>query len=75
MADIAKLKSLLDSYGVGVRAGVITPQIEDEEKMREIMGMPEMSQAVKDDWAESGGIRRPITLAIGESGEALTGEE
>jgi hypothetical protein len=75
MADIANLKGVLDAYGVGVRAGVITPQTADEEKLRAIMGLPVMSAAVKADWKESGGVRRPITLAQDETGAALSGEE
>jgi hypothetical protein len=75
MADIRDLKGIFDAYGVGVRAGVITPQTADEAKMRELMGMPEMSEQVKEDWKESGGFRRPITLAVSESGEALTGQD
>ncbi len=75
MAEIGNLKSLLDAYGVGVRAGVITPQTDDERALRDKFGLPEMSDAVVADWAESGGVRHPITLAVGEDGSMLSGEE
>jgi hypothetical protein len=75
MADISTLKGVLDAYGVGVRAGVITPQTDDEVQMRVIMGLPVMSDAVAADWAESGGVRHPITLAINEDGSLISGDE
>ena len=56
------LKAKADSYGVGVRAGSITPQTADEEVFRKEFGLPIMSDAVEDAWAESDGIRRPTTL-------------
>lgn len=65
MATVTDLKVLLDLYGVGVRAGTITPQMEDEAYFRKIADMPEMSEAVKKAWEEDGGFRRPITLATG----------
>lgn len=58
------LKRILDAYGVGVRAGTITPSEEDEKYFRSLAEFPEMAQAVIDAWKEDGGIRRPITLAV-----------
>jgi len=49
-------------YGVGVRAGMITPQIEDEKQFRELVGLPGVTEPVVDTWADDGGTRRPITL-------------
>ena len=62
MADITKLKSLLDAYGVAVRAGVITPCIEDEKEMRKRFGLPDMSPAIVANWKLTDNIRRPITI-------------
>jgi len=56
------LKAKFDSYGVGVRAGSITPQTADEEAFRKDAGLPVMSNSVQDDWKESDGVRRPTTL-------------
>lgn len=53
----------LAQYGVAVRAGAITPQVEDETAFRSEMGLPTTSQAVKDAWAAQHGFRQPITLA------------
>jgi hypothetical protein len=75
MADVTKMRAVFDAYGVGVRAGVITPQTADEEYFRKFMGLPEMSDAVKADWAESDGVRRPITLSVDEEGQALSGDQ
>jgi len=62
MADIEKLKGLLDAYGVGVRAGVITPCLEDENSFRAMLGLEAAPQEVIEAWEEQGGIRIPVTL-------------
>ena len=56
-------KENFDSYGVGVRAGALTPQEEDEVHFREAAGLPEPGAAVNSLWDDQGGIRQPITLA------------
>ena len=56
-------KENFDSYGVGVRAGALTPQSEDERHFREAAGLPDLSAAAGDLWEDQGGIRQPITLA------------
>lgn len=60
------LKLLLDTYGIGVRAGVITPQVEDEKQLRAVLGLPDMSPAVLADWKSTDGVRKPITLKVEE---------
>ncbi len=65
MADLIKLKNLMDAYGVGVRAGVITPNADDEAALREQFGLPPMNASVLAAWADSKGVRFPITLAQG----------
>lgn len=56
------LKTRFDYYGVGVRAGAITPSRSDEETFRAMAGLPPMSKEVQSAWDEDGGVRRPITL-------------
>lgn len=56
------LKRVLDAYGVGVRAGTITPTQEDEAYFRKLAQFPDMGEAVIQSWKDDGGIRRPITL-------------
>ena len=56
------LKAKFDSYGVGVRAGCITPQTIDEESFRAESGLSPMSSAAVENWNESDGVRRPTTL-------------
>ncbi len=56
------LKRVLDAYGVGVRAGTITPTPEDEAYFRTLCKFPDMGDAVIAAWKEEGGFRRPITL-------------
>lgn len=60
---LAALKGKLDAYGVGVRAGAITPQTEDEAEFRKQFELPPPSNAVAADWEETDGVRKPITLA------------
>jgi hypothetical protein len=62
MADIKKLRDLLEAYGSGVRAGVITPCLQDENAFREMLGLQSAPQDVVSAWAAQGGIRAPITL-------------
>ena len=72
--DFLNLKSKFDAYGVAVRAGAITPEIEDEASFRKEAGLPAMSQAVKGAWKEDKGFRRPITL-LSKDDEAITKQE
>lgn len=59
-----EIKQIMDAYGVGVRAGSITPTQEDEAFFRRIANYPEMPKAVLDAWIQDNGFRRPITLAV-----------
>ncbi|MFA6121912.1 MAG: hypothetical protein WCT35_04865 [Sideroxydans sp.] len=54
---------MADAIGVAVRAGVVTPQIEDEKEFRKKAGLAEMSAEVVEKWKQDGGVRAPITLA------------
>jgi lambda family phage portal protein len=63
------LKRVLDAYGVGVRAGTITPTAADEAYFRTLAQFPEMGDAVVQAWADEGGFRRPITLTPPEGEE------
>ena len=65
MADVIQLKTLIDAYGVAVRAGALTPQQEDEVYFRRLMDLPQMSSANKSAWSDAKGIKRPITLKTG----------
>jgi hypothetical protein len=64
------LKAKFDSYGVGVRAGSITPQTDDETAFRTEAGLPPVGEAVKGAWEKDGGYRRPITLQSGTESKA-----
>ena len=61
--------TLLENYGVGVRAGVITPNAEDEAWFRSMLGLPAMPAEVTADWLGTGGVRHPITLAPAGDGQ------
>lgn len=62
LASIEETKARADAFGVSVRAGAVTPSAEDEQFMREKLGLPPMSSAVKAAWSKEG-VRRPITIA------------
>lgn len=64
------LKDVLDAYGSGVRGGSITPQLKDEEHIREILNLPKAEKPVLDAWTEDGGARRPVTLKSQEAFES-----
>ena len=63
----AIVRTLLDSYGVGVRAGVLTPCLEDEQWFRKLIGLDPASAEVIADWASTNGIRKPNTLKAEEA--------
>ena len=56
------IKNKIEAYGIGVRGGTITPQEDDEEYFRNLLGLPQPTQPIKSAWEEDGGARRPITL-------------
>ena len=66
MAEIAQLKTFLDAYGVGVRAGALTPQMTDEIYIRDLMDLPPMSPQALAYWAETDGVRKPLTIKVDE---------
>lgn len=64
------VKELFDAYGVGVRAGAITPNADDEAYFRGILAVPDINAATDESWQEDGGYRRPITLKGSEDSES-----
>lgn len=58
-----KLAKFAEAYGTAVRAGVITPNLEDEKAVRKMFGLPEPSGEVIAEWKRTKGVRLPITLA------------
>ena len=71
---IDKMRVLLDAYGIGVRGGVITPCIEDENEFRRMMGLPDAPESVIAEWARTKGVRLPITLQRGLGDPVLANE-
>lgn len=65
-ANFEALKQEMDSYGVGVRAGAITPTPADEDYFRSKAGLPPTSDEAMEAWAKENNVRRPITLANSE---------
>jgi lambda family phage portal protein len=59
--DPEQAKQDFDAYGVAVRAGVITPTIEDEIFYRKKYNLPPLSKKAKEAWAENP-ARQPVTL-------------
>lgn len=62
----ADLKTKMDVYGIGVRAGALTPNKEDEAHFRQEAGLPALNGDVDGAWTDDGGVRRPITLQTDE---------
>lgn len=62
----AIFKELIDAYGAGVRAGTITPTLEDENMFRTLADLPAATADVVALWKEDGGVRRPVTLKYDE---------
>lgn len=57
-----QLRSEMETFGIGVRAGAITPTEPDEDHFRERAGLPPVPAEAKKAWTDDKGVRRPITL-------------
>ena len=66
IARVEISKQRMDAYGVGVRAGCITPNLDDETALRASTELPAPSTEVAKSWAIDGGSRKPITLQSGK---------
>lgn len=74
--EMDNVKKLFDAYGVAVRAGSVTPTLDDEEMLRTLAGLPNVTNAVRQLYAKTDGVRQPITLAQPTPDEpANTGKE
>lgn len=60
--DLEDAKNEFDTYGIGVRAGSLTPQIEDEDHFRARIKLPALSADARKAWAKENNVRRPVTL-------------
>ena len=62
LSKLDAVAKVLEAYGVGVRAGVLTPCIEDENEFRALLGIKQAPAAVVESWKAQGGTRAPVTL-------------
>jgi len=60
------LVEFAETYGILVRAGAVTPQVEDEDRIRAMFGLPPVSASVRAAWQKQDGVKKPITLAMVE---------
>jgi lambda family phage portal protein len=60
--NMEQVKAEMDTYGVGVRAGAITPSQPDEDHFRAKLGLPPTSQDANTMWKDEDNVRRPVTL-------------
>jgi hypothetical protein len=73
MAEVTKkekadiVRTLIDAYAIGVRGGVLTPSLADENAFRKMMGLESASEPVVAEWQRTKGVRLPITLQRGIS--------
>ena len=76
--QIEKIRMVLDAYGVGVRAGVITPCLQDENEFRKLLGLQQAPPEVQADWTAGKGVRKPVTIqqpgGTSPGGSSTTGE-
>jgi hypothetical protein len=62
-------RSQIDAYAVGVRAGTITPNIEDEAYFRELFKFSPTNEHTDRAWKEDDFYRSPITLKGSDASE------
>jgi hypothetical protein len=66
-----RVRTLVDAYAIGVRSGVLTPCLDDENWFRKLFGLSNAPAEVVNAWQQIGGVKNPITLqkSIPESTE------
>lgn len=73
-----KYIDVAEAYGIAVRAGLITPCLQDENEFRKMLGLSEAPETVIAHWRKIGGVKQPITLQSGTTqvaeGDALKAE-
>lgn len=57
-----RIRTLIDAYAIGVRGGVITPCLADENWFRGLFGLGKADENVQAEWGRTKGVRLPITL-------------
>jgi hypothetical protein len=60
--DPMEVRNLVDAMAIAIRAGLLTPSLEDENSIRAIFGLSPAPQSVVDDWKTTDGVRKPNTL-------------
>lgn len=73
-ARAERFQQSVEAYGQGSRAGVITPQIEDEEYFRAQAGLPPPAAPVRAAW-QNEPVRRPNTLTQPGAAAPAQGQE
>ena len=63
----AKYSEVAEAYGIAVRAGLITPCLQDENAFRAMLGLQPAPDVVVAYWKTIGGTKQPITLQSGKT--------
>jgi hypothetical protein len=56
------LRNLVDSMAIAMRAGLLTPTLQDENDLRAMFGLRPAPTEVVEDWKSTDGVRKPNTL-------------
>jgi hypothetical protein len=72
-----RVRTLVDAYAIGVRSGVLTPCLADENWFRKLFGLSNAPDEVVKAWQDIGGVKNPITLqkTLPEPAEAQPAQE
>ena len=69
--NLEAITEVAEAYGSAVRAGLVTPCLQDENAFRKMLGLQEAPAEVVAWWKNTKGVRTPVTLQLSED---LTGE-
>lgn len=69
-----KAKVFMDAVSTGIRGGTVTPTLELEQFVRNMLNLPKEDEFVLKAWAEDKGIRRPVSLLQDEEPETTTND-
>jgi hypothetical protein len=61
-SETVDVRNLVDAMAIAMRAGLLTPSLQDEQDLRAIFGLRPAPQEVVDDWKNTDGVRKPNTL-------------